>query len=333
MTATTFPEGESRDREGHAESIPRRSRWRCAGPSWAGNGFAVAVNGDAVRNLPAARARTSRSSEPGRPATSCRSCCRKRCGSSRRRTEGAGGHHVGTAGAGRGPRPGARTRGGRGAAPRAPALLPLLVAAERPVAEWLKPADGQPGAFRSRGAWRARRGIRALLPAASPRVRRLLGPRHTRRVGGGGGSARTRAGAAAGSSSARRSGTSGRATRAEATSTSRVRRRRVRPRRSAAARGRRATKWFSFDVPVDASMPLRWWSPITPTSARRVVRDPRGRAAGGRADASRQQGLAVLRRRVPVAPHLVEGRKKVTVRSRPGGREIAPVFGIRVVRA
>ena len=56
---TTFPDGESAtlklDRAGRRE----RSRWRCAGPSWAGDGFTVKVNGSRRARICRGRARTS----------------------------------------------------------------------------------------------------------------------------------------------------------------------------------------------------------------------------------------------------------------------------------
>ena len=92
-------------------------------------------------------------------------------------------HPVGSAGAGRRPGPGgrARTRPRRRAEPP---KVPVFVAAERPVAEWLKPVAGKPGQFRTDGVGtRARRGLRALLPPAPAHLRRVLGPVHARRMG------------------------------------------------------------------------------------------------------------------------------------------------------
>ena len=336
---TDFPEGESRDAHAHARRRRRRSRWRCAGPAWAGEGFAVKVNGEDGQG-PARAAPAVRRARPhleGRRHR-VRSRCPRRCASSRRRTTRAarrssGGRWCSPA---TWARAGARGREERHARP-APPAPPLLVAAERPVTEWVKPVAGPPGRVPDRRRRRGpRRAARALLPAPPPRVCRLLRPVHARRVGQGGRGGVGRAGARNGSSSARRWPTSARR---------RPGRARLQPCRARSTslfvepisgrRGRRGRKWFSFDLPVDPAQPLT----LVVTYH---TDQPRARsfeilvdgAARRRADASRQRGGAVPRRGVPVADALVEGKQKVTVRFQATqGREIAPVFGVRVVRA
>ena len=63
---TTFPEGESATLTLDLRA-PKAFTLALRRPAWAGDGFAVRVNGQAVANLPATRARMSRSRAPGDP--------------------------------------------------------------------------------------------------------------------------------------------------------------------------------------------------------------------------------------------------------------------------
>jgi hypothetical protein len=99
--------------------------------------------------------------------------------------------------------------------------------------------------------------------------------------------------------------------------------------------GRRGRKWFSFDLPVDPAKPLT----LVVTYH---ADQPRARSFEILVDGERigEQVLPgsgasrFLDVEYPLPARLVEGRQKVTVRFQATqGREIAPVFGVRIVRA
>ena len=99
--------------------------------------------------------------------------------------------------------------------------------------------------------------------------------------------------------------------------------------------GRRGTKWFSFDLPVDLSRPMALV--VTYSSD-----EWRKRTFEILVDGQRV-GEQVLEMRGPsrffeveyaLPSALVQGKRKVTVRFQAtGGNEIAAVYGIRMIRA
>lgn len=101
--------------------------------------------------------------------------------------------------------------------------------------------------------------------------------------------------------------------------------------------GRRGLKWFSFDLPVEASHPMELVVTFS-NDARRtgsfdVLVD--GKKVGGQATERRSPETDVRFFDVEYAipPELVEGRQKVTVRfEASAGSDIPGVFGIRTVR-
>ena len=99
--------------------------------------------------------------------------------------------------------------------------------------------------------------------------------------------------------------------------------------------GRRAAKWFSFDLPVDASHPLMLV--VTYSSDEEKKRTFEIQADGQRVaeesvEKSSPSRLYDVEYKLPA--NIVEGKQKVTVKFRAtGGNEIAAVCGIRVVRA
>ena len=103
--------------------------------------------------------------------------------------------------------------------------------------------------------------------------------------------------------------------------------------------GRQATKWFSFDLPVDPGHPM--------TLVVTYSNDARGRPGGVdiMADGTKLGEQAIERRspqidlrffdvEYPLPAELVNGKQKVTVRfEAKDGNVIPGVFGIRTVRA
>jgi uncharacterized protein len=100
-------------------------------------------------------------------------------------------------------------------------------------------------------------------------------------------------------------------------------------------RGRRSRKWFSFDLPVDPAKPLALV--VTYHADQPRPRSFEILVGGERVAEQTLPGSGAARFldvEYPLPPRLVEGRQKVTVRFQATqSREIAPVFGVRVVRA
>ena len=94
-------------------------------------------------------------------------------------------------------------------------------------------------------------------------------------------------------------------------------------------------KWFSFDLPVDPAKPLALV--VTYHADQPRARSFEILVGGERVAEQALPGSGAgrfLDVEYPLPTRLVEGRQKVTVRFQATqGREIAPVFGVRVVRA
>ena len=111
------------------------------------------------------------------------------------------------------------------------------------------------------------------------------------------------------------------------------------PVRTAGRAGRSARKWFSFDMPVDPSAPLK----LTVTY--------HGEERANRTFDILVDGVRVGQQRIerhkpgtatktffdvdyPLSPDLVKGKQKVTVRFQATeGNETAGVYGVRIVRS
>ena len=100
-------------------------------------------------------------------------------------------------------------------------------------------------------------------------------------------------------------------------------------------RGRRGRKWFSFDLPVDPAKPLALV--VTYHSDQPRARSFEILVDGERVAEQTLPGSGAARFldvEYPLPTRLIEDRQKVTVRFQATqGREIAPVFGVRVIRA
>jgi hypothetical protein len=102
--------------------------------------------------------------------------------------------------------------------------------------------------------------------------------------------------------------------------------------------GRNATKWFSFDLPVESGRKLAlvvtYSNDNVPQSACDVLVDGKkiGEQTGGRR--SPEAEVKFFDVEYPLTPELIGDKKKITVRfEATNGRSTPSVFGIRVVRA
>ena len=223
---------------------------------------------------------------------------------------------------------------GRGSRSLPPGPVPVFVAAERPVTEWLKPVPDQPGRFRSEGVgrekevefvpfYRLHRRTYALYwdlftqPEWEKKAAELAAERERQRKL----EAATVAFAQPGEMQPERDFNQ----QGEETSADRV----------MGSPARRGKNWFSFDLPVDPAHPL--------TLVVTYYSDEwRKRTFDVLIDGQRV-GQQVVEKGGPprffdveyaVPAELVRDKQKVTVRFQAtNGNEIAAVFGIRTIRA
>jgi uncharacterized protein len=147
---TTFPEGDSASIKVTAQA-PKAFAIELRRPAWAGEGFSVTVNGTPVANLPkpGSYVELKRTWKTGDlvAVTLPKALHLDPTPDNRRRAAIMWGPLV-LAGD-LGPEP------ARGPGPRAPQPeAPVLLAADRPVTDWLKPVAGKPGTFRTAGVAR-----------------------------------------------------------------------------------------------------------------------------------------------------------------------------------
>jgi hypothetical protein len=232
-----------------------------------------------------------------------------------------------------GPQPERPEGGGpRPPLPEAPALL----AADRPLAEWVKPAEGKPGEFRTEGVGRDR--DVPLVPfyrlhrRAQTAYWDLFTPADWEKR------------------SAELAAERERQQKLEAATVAFLQPGEMQPERDfnqqgeetsvvqagALGRpGRRGNKWFSFDMPVDPAQPLALV--VTYNSDQRRTRTFEVLVEGQRVGEQviPQGGAArFFDVEYPIPAALVAGKQKATVRFQSVKEsEIGPVFGVRVIRA
>jgi len=230
-----------------------------------------------------------------------------------------------------------RGQGAQQAGPQPTISIPSLVAAEKPLTEWIKPIPNKAGDFRTSGAGREqdvdlipfyrlhRRTYSIYFDLFTPpewekKAAELLAARERQRQL----EAATIAFAQPGEMQPERDFNQ----QGEETN----------PVRTAGRAGRSARKWFSFDMPVDPSAPLK----LTVTY--------HGEERANRTFDILVDGVRVGQQRIerhkpgtatktffdvdyPLSPDLVKGKQKVTVRFQATeGNETAGVYGVRVVR-
>jgi hypothetical protein len=232
-----------------------------------------------------------------------------------------------------------RRRGPRSSQPAAtPINAPALVAAEKPLADWLKPVPGKPGTFRSEGVgqdrdvelvpfYRLHRRTYSVYwdmftPAEWDKKVKELAAEHHRQLKR---EAATVAFAQPGETESEQKFNQ----QGEETS----------PTRAEERPGRSARKWFSFDLPVDPAHPMILT--VTYHAEERQTRTFEILVDGARVGEQRieRHRPGTGSRRFfdvdyPIPADLVKGKQKVTVRFQAtGGNDVAGVYAMRVIRA
>jgi DUF1680 family protein len=330
---TSFPEGDAASLK-LALPAPKEFTLAFRRPSWAGEGFAVTVNGEAVKDLPppGSHVELKRTWKDGDAVTLTlpKALRLEPLADNPRRAAILWGPLVLAGDLG----PEGERGRGRGRRGRSLDDIPVLVAAERPVADWAKPVAGQPGNFRTEGVGKDRdvdlvpfyrlhrRTYSAYFDLFTPaewekRAAEIAAERE-------------------------------RQAKLEAATVAFVQPGEMQPERDfnyqgedswpdrvAGRPGRRGRKWFSFDLPVDPARPMALVVTCRNDESRR-------RSFDVLVDGTKV-GQGVIEKDGPsrffdveyaIPADLVKDKAKVTVRfEATGGNETATVFGIRMIRA
>ena len=332
-TETDFPEGESASLK-FTLKAPKQFTLALRRPSWAGDGFTVKVNGQPVKTPagPGSYVELKRKWKSGDTvALRLPKTLRLEPTADNARVAAIMWGPLALAGD-LGPEP---ERGGRRAGQSV--NIPALVAAERPLTDWLKPVSGKPGNFRSDGVgreqdvelmpfYRLHRRIYSVYwdlftPAEwEKKAAELAAERERQRKR----EAATVSFAQPGETESERDFNQ----QGEETA----------PRVIEGRRGRGAKKWFSLDMPVDAARPMALF--ITYPGEEQQTRTLEILVDGSRV------GEQAIERHRPGSPtksvfdveyaipaDLTRGKQKVTVRFQAkGGNETATVLGVRLIR-
>jgi uncharacterized protein len=213
--------------------------------------------------------------------------------------------------------------------------VPVLVAAERPVAEWLKPIAGRPGCFRSDGVGRDHDAEFMAFYRLHCRTYAVYWDLFTPDEW-----EQQKAAYTAKQEQQRR---------LEAATVAFVQPGEMQPERDfnyQAAEGaqvvrlqgrpaRRTARWFSFDLPVDNAHPMALVVTYNHDEWRRRTFDIRVNDQLLQSQTIERRGpLRFFDVEYAIPPELVEGKKQVAVRfEATGGNETAAVYGIRMIRA
>jgi DUF1680 family protein len=326
---TTFPEGDTASLK-LTLAAPREFTLLLRRPSWAGDGFSVSINGETTPELPKPGSyvelkRTWKSGDAV-SLTLPKALHLEPVADNPHRTAILWGPLVLAGDLG----PENRTRGRN----RVPPIVPVLVAADHPVSEWLKPVSAKAGAFRTDGVgkeqdvdfvpfYRLHRRTYAVYwdlftPASwETRAAEIAAEReHQRKL-----EAATVAFAQPGEMQPERDfNMQGEDTTAE---------------RVMGRPARRGTKWFSFELPVDASHPMAVVATYYSDEWRKRTFDVlvEGQKVG---EQTIEKGGPVhfFDAEYSIPASLIQGKQKVAVRFQAtNGNEIAAVFGLRMIRA
>ncbi len=333
---TNFPEGESATLK-LSPKAPRQFTLALRRPSWAGEGFAVKVNGQSIKALSAAGSyvEIKRKWKSGDTVsvTLPKTLRLEPLPDNQRVAAILWGPLVLAGDLG----PGRERGAGGGGRPSPPIKIPSLVAAERPLADWLKPVPGKPGNFRSEGVGREqdvelvpfyrlhRRTYSVYFDLFTPaewekKAAELAAQRERQR-------------------------------RLEAATVGFVQPGEMQPERDfnqqgeetvpvrlGDRRGRSAKKWFSFDLPVDPAQAMTLM--VTYHNEERANRTFEILVDGVRVGEQRidrhrpgapSKGFFDVEYAIPA--DLLKGKQKVTVRFQAtGGNETAGVYGLRMIR-
>jgi uncharacterized protein len=328
---TSFPEGDAAAMTVNLRA-PKMLTIAMRRPSWAGEGFGVKVNGTDVKDLPppGSYVELKRTWTTGDTVALIlpKALHLEPTPDNPRRVAIMWGPLVLAGDLGAEP---PRTRG---AAPAPPVDVPALIAADRPIAEWLKPVADKPGTFRSDGVGRP--GDVELAPFYQVQHRMyaaywdLYTPAEWEKK------------------SAEVAAERERVRKLEAATVAFVQPGEMQPERDFNQQGENTTiarvngrpgrtgrGWFSFDVPTDSTRPM-----VLVVTYQTDSRRPRSfdilvdgqPIAQQTFDASSVSRFMDLEYSVPA--DLVRGKQKVTVRFQAtNNNDIATVFGIRMIRA
>jgi hypothetical protein len=342
---TNFPEGESASMKLTLKA-PKEFTLSLRRPSWAGEGFSVKVNGQPVKQLPApgSYVELKRKWKTGDTVALelPKTIWLEPLPDNKHVTAIMWGPIAlaGDLGPERERRRGGQAEGQAGARPPAqPIRIPSLVAADRPLSEWIKAVTDKPGNFRTAGVGREqdvdlapfyrlhRRAYSVYFDLFTPaewekKAAELLSAQERRR--------KLEAATVAfvdqpGEVYSERDFNQ----RGEETS----------PVRIGGRPGRSARKWFSFDLPVGAANPLKlivtYHGEERATRTFEILVDDK-RVGEQRIERHRPGSptKSFFDVEYAIPAELAQGKQKVTVRFQAtGGNETAGVFGVRVVRA
>ncbi len=335
---TGFPEGQSADLKITAKS-PRKFTLALRRPYWAGSGFRVSVNGRPVASTAkAGYVEIDRTWKTG-DAVRCelpKSLRVEPLPDNARRVALMWGP-LALAGD-LGPEiQRSQRRTAQGGAPAGPPPVPVFLAAEQPVDKWLKPVTGKPGDFRTAGVGRDqdvdlvpfyrlhRRRYAIYWDIFTPQEWQKEAEQHAaeqekqKKL-----EAATVAFAQPGQMQAERDFNQ----QGEDSS----------PDQLQGRYGRRAAKWFSFDLPVEAGHPMRLVVTYTNDEPQKRSFDVlvEGQKVGEQTMERRSPEIDVRFFDVAydIPADLVNGKQRVTVRFQAtGGNATGAVLGLRMVRA
>lgn len=339
--ATDFPEGETASYTFTAKT-PRAFTLALRRPAWAGDGFAVKVNGTPVKSLtkPASYIEIRRTWRTGDTVTVTlpKALHLQPTPDMPRRAALMWGPLVMAGDLGPLPARAGRGRSNDGGQPQArpqPQRIetPLLVAAERPISEWLKPVEGKPGVFRTQGVGKDRdvefvpfyRLHRRTYTSYFDYFTPAEYEKHAAAIAAERERQRTLEDATVASLQPGEMQPE-RDFNQQGENTQPAPRIEGRP-------GRQGTGWFSYDLPVDPAHPMSlvvtYYRDNRRARSFQILVDGQKLADVSR-PASSEPVFDDVEYRIPA--ELVKGKTKVTVRFQAVEGQIGPVYGVRMIR-
>ena len=335
---TSFPEGESATLKLDVRT-PKALTIALRRPSWAGTGFAVRVNGQAINSLPVAGSyvEINRTWKSGDEISLVLPKILKldRLSGNPMKAAVLWGPLVLAGDLGAAPR---RGDDGDGDGVRAAAPEPVVLVTDRPVTEWLKPVNGRPGVFRAAAIARTvstqspvdvefspffsmhRRTYAAYWDVLTPaelatRARELATERERARA----------LDAATISSVTIGDRESEKAFNQQGVETSVI--------RTDGRSGRRAIRWFSYDLPVKAQTMVTLVATYNSDQRRPRSFDVLIDGQKVASESQPQSSLSKFYDKEYVVPgELMRHKEQLTVRfEATGGLEVTPVFGVRLI--
>lgn len=341
---TDFPEGETASYTITAKT-PKAFTLAVRRPAWAGDGFAVRVNGIPVKNLtkPASYIEIERTWRTGDTVsvTLPKALHLQPTPDMPRRAALMWGPLVMAGDLGplpaRGSGRGRSNDGGQAGQPRPPVPrieTPLLVAAKRPISEWLEPVEGKPGVFRTQGVGKDgdvefvpfyrlhRRTYTSYFDYFTPaeyekHAAAIAAERERQRKLEEATVAALQPGEMQPERDFNQQGENTQpAPRAEG------------------RQGRQGTGWFSYDLPVDPAHPMSlvvtYYRDNRRARSFQILVDGQ-KLADVWLPVSSEAVFSDVEYKIP--PEMVKGKPKVTVRFQAMDGQIGPVYGVRMIRA